>query len=147
MNLNLQVENKNVFLEMGCYGIGISRIVAAAIEQNNDDKGIIWPKQISPFSIALIEINPKKESKLNSMCNSLYLSLKENGFEVLWDDREQSPGTKFNDIELIGIPQIIILGEKLLQENKVELKERGVEKTLLVQFEEVLDYLQKYKNN
>ena len=147
MNLNLQVENKNVFLEMGCYGIGISRIVAAAIEQNNDEKGIIWPKQISPFSIALIEINPKKESKLNSMCNSLYLSLKENGFEVLWDDREQSPGTKFNDIELIGIPQIIILGEKLLQENKVELKERGVEKTLLVQFEEVLDHLQKYKNN
>ena len=142
MNLNLQGEKGNIYPEMGCYGIGISRIVAAAIEQNNDEKGIIWPKQISPYQIALIEINPKKEPSLNLMCQKLYESLKKNGQEVLWDDREQNPGVKFSDMELLGIPQMIIVGEKSFKENKVEFKKRDEEKTTLLGLQEVLTRLE-----
>ena len=142
MKLNLQGEKGNIYPEMGCYGIGISRIVAAAIEQNNDEKGIIWPKQISPYQIALIEINPKKEPSLSSMCQKLYESLKKNGQEVLWDDREQNPGVKFSDMELLGIPQMIIVGEKSFKENKVEFKKRDEEKTTLLGLQEVLTLLQ-----
>lgn len=142
MKLNLQGEKGNIYPEMGCYGIGISRIVAAAIEQNNDEKGIIWPKQISPYQIALIEINPKKEPSLNLMCQKLYESLKKNGHEVLWDDREQNPGVKFSDMELLGIPQMIIVGEKSFKENKVEFKKRNEEKTTLLRLQEVLTRLE-----
>ena len=142
MKLNLQGEKGNIYPEMGCYGIGISRIVAAAIEQNNDEKGIIWPKQISPYQIALIEINPKKEPSLSSMCQKLYESLKKNGQEVLWDDREQNPGVKFSDMELLGIPQMIIVGEKSFKENKVEFKKRDEEKTTLLGLQEVLTRLE-----
>ena len=142
LNLNLQGEKGNIYPEMGCYGIGISRIVAAAIEQNNDEKGIIWPKQISPYQIALIEINPKKEPSLNLMCQKLYESLKKNGQEVLWDDREQNPGVKFSDMELLGIPQMIIVGEKSFKENKVEFKKRDEEKTTLLGLQEVLTRLE-----
>ena len=142
MKLNLQGEKGNIYPEMGCYGIGISRIVAAAIEQNNDEKGIIWPKQISPYQIALIEINPKKEPSLNLMCQKLYESLKKNGQEVLWDDREQNPGVKFSDMELLGIPQMIIVGEKSFKENKVEFKKRDEEKTTLLGLQEVLTRLE-----
>ena len=142
MKLHLQGEKGNIYPEMGCYGIGISRIVAAAIEQNNDEKGIIWPKQISPYQIALIEINPKKEPSLNLMCQKLYESLKKNGQEVLWDDREQNPGVKFSDMELLGIPQMIIVGEKSFKENKVEFKKRDEEKTTLLGLQEVLTRLE-----
>ncbi len=142
MKLHLQGERGNIYPEMGCYGIGISRIVAAAIEQNNDEKGIIWPKQISPYQIALIEINPKKEPSLNLMCQKLYESLKKNGQEVLWDDREQNPGVKFSDMELLGIPQMIIVGEKSFKENKVEFKKRDEEKTTLLGLQEVLTRLE-----
>ena len=142
MKLKLQGEKGNIYPEMGCYGIGISRIVAAAIEQNNDEKGIIWPKQISPYQIALIEINPKKEPNLNLMCQKLYESLKKNGQDVLWDDREQNPGVKFTDMELLGIPQMIIIGEKSFKENKVEFKKRDEEKTTLLRLQEVLTRLE-----
>ena len=142
MKLHLQGEKGNIYPEMGCYGIGISRIVAAAIEQNNDEKGIIWPKQISPYQIALIEINPKKEPNLNLMCQKLYESLKKNGQDVLWDDREQNPGVKFSDMELLGIPQMIIIGEKSFKENKVEFKKRDEEKTTLLRLQEVLTRLE-----
>ena len=141
MKLVLQGDKGNIFPEMGCYGIGISRIVAAAIEQNHDDKGIIWPDAISPYEIALVEINPKGDKALKKLCSQLYNSLKEKGHEVLWDDRDQSPGVKFSDMELIGIPRMIILGEKSFKDNKVEFKIRGQEKISLLVPEEIEDKL------
>lgn len=141
MKLVLQGDKGNIFPEMGCYGIGISRIVAAAIEQNHDDKGIIWPDAISPYEIALVEINPKGDKALKKLCSQLYNSLKEKGHEVLWDDRDQSPGVKFSDMELIGIPRMIILGEKSFKDNKVEFKIRGQEKISQLAPEELEDKL------
>ena len=142
MKLTIQSENGNIHPEMGCYGIGISRIVAAAIEQSHDDKGIIWSKEISPYTTALVEINPKGEKNLKNLCNQIYTSLKERGHEVLWDDRDQSAGVKFSDMELIGIPQMIIIGEKSFRENKVEFKMRGEDKIVSLIPDEVLNKIQ-----
>ena len=142
MKLTIQSENGNIHPEMGCYGIGISRIVAAAIEQSHDDKGIIWSKEISPYTTALVEINPKGEENLKNLCTQIYTSLKERGHEVLWDDRDQSAGVKFSDMELIGIPQMIIIGEKSFRENKVEFKMRGEDKIVSLTPDEVLNKIQ-----
>ena len=142
MKLTIQSENGNIHPEMGCYGIGISRIVAAAIEQSHDDKGIIWSKEISPYTTALVEINPKGEENLKNLCTQIYTSLKERGHEVLWDDRDQSAGVKFSDMELIGIPQMIIIGEKSFRENKVEFKMRGEDKIVSLIPDEVLNKIQ-----
>ena len=139
MKLTIQSENGNIHPEMGCYGIGISRIVAAAIEQSHDDKGIIWSKEISPYTTALVEINPKGEKNIKNLCTQIYTSLKERGHEVLWDDRDQSAGVKFSDMELIGIPQMIIIGEKSFRENKVEFKIRGEDKIVSLTPDEVLN--------
>ena len=142
MKLTIQSEKGNINPEMGCYGIGISRIVAAAIEQSHDDKGIIWSKEISPYTTALVEINPKGEENLKNLCTQIYTSLKERGHEVLWDDRDQSAGVKFSDMELIGIPQMIIIGEKSFRENKVEFKIRGEDKIVSLTPDEVLNKIQ-----
>ena len=142
MKLTIQSEKGNIHPEMGCYGIGISRIVAAAIEQSHDDKGIIWSKEISPYTTALVEINPKGEKNLKNLCTQIYTSLKERGHEVLWDDRDQSAGVKFSDMELIGIPQMIIIGEKSFRENKVEFKIRGEDKIVSLTPDEVLNKIQ-----
>tara|TARA_B100000686_G_scaffold15675_1_gene14804 strand:+ start:60998 stop:62266 length:1269 start_codon:yes stop_codon:yes gene_type:complete len=139
MKLNIQGEKGNINPEMGCYGIGISRVVAAAIEQNHDERGIIWPKEISPYSIVIVEINPKGDESLKEFSSKIYTNLKEKGHSVLWDDREQSAGVKFSDMELIGIPEMIIVGEKSFKENKLELKIRGEEKTTLLDKEEFLN--------
>ena len=139
MKLSIQTEKGNVHPEMGCYGIGISRIVAAAIEQNHDEKGIIWSKEISPYGTALIEINPKNNNNLKSQCSEIYNSLIKNGHEVLWDDRDQSAGVKFSDMELIGIPQMIIIGEKSFKEGKVELKVRGEDKITTLDLDETIN--------
>ena len=142
MKLTIQSEKGNIHPEMGCYGIGISRIVAAAIELSHDDKGIIWSKEISPYTTALVEINPKGEENLKNLCTQIYTSLKERGHEVLWDDRDQSAGVKFSDMELIGIPQMIIIGEKSFRENKVEFKIRGEDKIVSLTPDEVLNKIQ-----
>ena len=142
MKLTIQSEKGNINPEMGCYGIGISRIVAAAIEQSHDEKGIIWSKEISPYTTALVEINPKGEENLKNLCTQIYTSLKERGHEVLWDDRDQSAGVKFSDMELIGIPQMIIIGEKSFRENKVEFKIRGEDKIVSLTPDEVLNKIQ-----
>ena len=142
MKLTIQSEKGNIHPEMGCYGIGISRIVAASIEQSHDDKGIIWSKEISPYTTALVEINPKGEENLKNLCTQIYTSLKERGHEVLWDDRDQSAGVKFSDMELIGIPQMIIIGEKSFRENKVEFKMRGEDKIVSLTPDEVLNKIQ-----
>ena len=138
LNLKIQNHSTDIYPEMGCYGIGISRIVAAAIEQNHDDKGIIWPEALSPYQIALIEVNPKKKSEVTSICQSIYESLTEHNCNVLWDDREQRAGVKFSDMELIGIPNSIIVGERSTTENIVEIKKRTSEKPELVPVSEVI---------
>lgn len=109
---------------MGCYGIGVSRIVAAAIEQNHDENGIVWPEPLAPFQIVLIPINLSKSYRLREMCEKIYAELIEAGYDVLYDDRQERPGVLFADADLIGIPHRLILGEKGLDANIVEYKAR-----------------------
>ena len=128
----LDENGKHKILSMGCYGIGVSRIVAAAIEQNHDKYGIIWPDAIAPFKVALIPMNMHKSHRVKEVAESLYTQLKEAAIEVLFDDRKERPGVMFNDMELVGIPHTIVIGERNLDENKVEYKNRrSGEKQLL----------------
>ena len=115
---------KSRYMQMGCYGIGISRIVAAAIEQNHDKAGIIWPEAMAPFSIALIGLNKHKSYRVQTACEQIYRGLIEAGFEVLWDDRAARPGVIFADMDLIGIPHRLVVSERSLDENMVEYKFR-----------------------
>tara|TARA_Y100000768_G_scaffold301199_1_gene234996 strand:+ start:1432 stop:2709 length:1278 start_codon:yes stop_codon:yes gene_type:complete len=138
LNLRIQGENSDIHPEMGCYGIGASRIVAAAIEQNHDEKGIIWPKALAPFEVALVEVNPKKKEEISNQCSDIYNLLKENDIEVLWDDREKRPGVKFNDMEVIGTPITVIIGERTLETGEIEIKKRLDEKPQLVSHQDLI---------
>ena len=120
----LDKDGKAVTMPMGCYGIGISRIVAAAIEQSHDDKGIIWPASIAPFDVAIVPIGMHKSEKVASMVNELYEKLRQLGISVLLDDRNERPGVMFADIELIGIPHRIVVGDRGLDNGVVEYKSR-----------------------
>jgi len=125
MNASVLNENgKNQVMTMGCYGIGITRAIAAAIEQNHDDKGIIWPAALAPFQVALLPMNMHKSERLKAATEKLYLELKEAGFDVLFDDRKVRPGFMFSDMELIGIPHRIVLGDKGLDNGMVEYRAR-----------------------
>lgn len=126
----LNKEGKASTLFMGCYGIGVSRLVAAAIEQNNDDKGIIWPHSIAPYDINIIAIGYDKNQEIATAANDLYGQLKEMGYEVLLDDRKDGYGTKIKDSELIGIPLNIIIGKQFTENKEVELKSRSGESSL-----------------
>ena len=138
LNLRIQGENSDIYPEMGCYGIGASRIVAAAIEQNHDEKGIIWPKALAPFEVAVVEVNPKKKEEISNQCSDIYNLLKENDIEVLWDDREKRPGVKFNDMEVIGTPITVIIGERTLETGEIEIKKRLDEKPQLVSHQDLI---------
>jgi prolyl-tRNA synthetase len=116
-------------LYMGCYGIGVSRLVAAAIEQNNDDKGIVWPHGIAPFDINIIAIGYEKDQKISEAADSLYAELITMGYGVILDDRKDGYGTKMKDSELIGIPLNIIIGKQFIENNEIELKARTGEST------------------
>ena len=109
---------------MGCYGIGISRIVAAAIEQNHDEKGIIWPKAISPFEILIIVLNDKNDSSVLDQALKIYQELKSDGVEVLIDDRDERAGVKFADADLLGIPKQVIVGKRGIEKNIIEVTSR-----------------------
>jgi len=122
-------EKNNV--EMGSYGIGISRLVAAVIETSHDDKGIIWPKSISPFDIGLINLNIKNKD-LTKVSDDIYDYLKKNNVDVLYDDTSERPGEKFANMDLIGIPYQIILGEKFLKDSCFELKNRKTNKIMKI---------------
>ena len=126
---------------MGCYGIGASRIVAAAIEQNHDEKGIIWPNSLSPYEVVIVEANPKSKEDIKTKCEDVYNLLIENGLDVLWEDTDKRPGVKFADMELIGIPIMIIIGDKALKNNQLELKTRKDEKPIMVSHEDLLNTL------
>ena len=138
LNLRIQGENNDIHPEMGCYGIGASRIVAAAIEQNHDEKGIIWPKALAPFEVALVEVNPKKKDEIKEKSSEIYNLLKENDIDVLWDDREKRPGVKFTDMEVTGMPLIIIIGERTLETGEIEIKKRQDEKPQLVSHQNLI---------
>ena len=138
----LNNEGKASTLFMGCYGIGVSRLVAAAIEQNNDEKGIIWPHSIAPYDINIIAIGYDKNKEIASASNQLYLQLKEMGYEVLLDDRKDGYGTKIKDSELIGIPLNIIIGKQFTENKEVELKSRSGESSInpISDIETILDF-------
>ena len=121
----LNKEGKASTLYMGCYGIGVSRLVAAAIEQNNDEKGIIWPHSIAPFDINIIAISYDKSEEIASASQNLYKELTQMGYDVLLDDRKDGYGTKMKDSELIGIPLNIIIGKQYLENKEIELKSRN----------------------
>ena len=141
LKLRVQGDDGDIYPEMGCYGIGASRIIAASIEQSHDDKGIIWPKSLSPYEVVIVEANPKKKENIKNTCEEVYKILRENGTEVLWDDRDKRPGVKFTDMELIGIPIMIIVGDKSTEDNKVEIKMRLEEKTDRVSPQDILSKL------
>ena len=122
---------------MGSYGIGPARIAAAAVEQNHDKDGIIWPKSISPFDVEILPLNMKDPATIE-VAEKLYRELSEKGLDVLMDDRDERAGVKFKDADLIGIPIQIILGEKNLKEQLVEIKDRRTKEVLKVKVEEVL---------
>ncbi len=132
-------ESKKINLLMGCYGIGVSRIVAAAIEQNNDDKGIIWPPSISPFDIALIEIDGHKDKSIRDFTTTIYKKMKELNIDVIYDDRDSKLGSKLTDWELIGIPTLAIIGSKEVKNNVVTLKNRIKDTKIEITIENLLD--------
>ena len=120
----LDENGKETVMTMGCYGIGVSRVVAAAIEQNHDDQGIIWPRALAPFQVALLGMNQKKSQRVREACAQLHAELTDAGIEVIWDDRDVRPGVMFADMELIGIPHRVVIGEKNLDKDMVEYRAR-----------------------
>lgn len=129
-------------LMMGCYGIGISRIVAAAIEQNHDQQGIIWPPALAPFQVAIIPMNMHKSTRVQAVAEQLYAALTQAGIEVLFDDRKERPGVMFADMELIGLPHQIIIGERNLDEQLVEYKSRRSGERDTIKIDEVVNFIQ-----
>ncbi len=125
LNANVQNENSRAqILEMGCYGIGVTRVVAAAIEQNHDNRGIIWPESIAPFQVCIVPMQMHKSPRVKEVAEALYQTLTEQGIEVLFDDRSERPGVMFSDMDLIGIPHRIVIGERGLDNGMIEYKYR-----------------------
>jgi prolyl-tRNA synthetase len=120
----LGADGKNVILEMGCYGIGVTRVVAAAIEQNHDKYGIIWPDAIAPFQVAIVPMNMHKSERVQEAAEKLYAELTAAGIEVLFDDRKERPGVMFSDMELLGVPHTIVIGDRSMDEGNFEYKNR-----------------------
>ena len=135
---------KGIDVFMGCYGVGVSRIVAAAIEQNHDDKGIIWPYAIAPFHVNVICLDPKKEEVLKE-CESVYQIIKDAGHDVLLDDRDIRAGQKFTDNEILGIPYSIVIGPKNFSNNSFEFVPRKTNKKLDLNIDEIKQRLEEEK--
>ncbi|MDN5449653.1 MAG: proline--tRNA ligase, partial [Enterobacterales bacterium] len=113
-------DGRNQLMTMGCYGIGVTRVVAAAIEQNHDDRGIIWPDAIAPFQVAILPMNMHKSFRVKDLAESLYDSLRAKGIDVIMDDRKERPGVMFADMELIGVPHTIVIGDRNLDSDEIE---------------------------
>ena len=136
----LDEAGKSKEMVMGCYGIGVSRVVAASIEQNNDENGIIWPMAIAPYEVNVIPVNVKYEEGMK-YAEELYKNLKEAGIDIIMDDRDISPGVKFKDSDLIGFPLRVVVGEKNFKDGKVEIKMRRDKDFKLMDKAEVLAYI------
>jgi prolyl-tRNA synthetase len=131
----------NQVMQMGCYGIGVTRIVGAAIEQNHDDNGIIWPGPLAPFDVVLVPINMHRSDDVREAAEALYAELTEAGLEVLLDDRDARPGVKFADAELIGIPHRVVVGDRGLAKGELEYRHRRDTESRDLKREEVLELL------
>ena len=143
----LDEAGKSVAMPMGCYGIGVSRVVAAAIEQNHDDNGILWPDAIAPFQIALVPIGYGKSDKVRETMDRLYSELVHAGFDVLLDDRDERPGVIFADMDLIGIPHRLVVGDKGLAKGTVEYKGRRNNQAREVQLDQIIRYMRETVNH
>ncbi len=142
MNATVLDENgKSVTMTMGCYGIGVSRVVAAAIEQHHDDNGICWPASIAPFEVVICPIQMKKSELVRETTEQLYNELMKAGIDVLLDDRDIRPGVMFADMELIGIPHRVVIGERSLKENQVEYRLRTAEENQMIASDDIVAYL------
>jgi len=142
LNASVLDENgKEKIMTMGCYGIGVSRVVAATIEQNYDDQGIIWPLPIAPFQLSLIPINMTKSEAVATYCESLYQQLSSKGIEILFDDRNLRPGMMFADHELIGIPHRLVVSEKGLIAGNLEYRARSSDSNESIAIDQVETFL------
>lgn len=132
-------------MQMGCYGIGVTRIVAAAIEQNHDDSGIIWPDAIAPFHVGIVPLNAHKSPEVMQVAEKLYSDLQAAGYDVLLDDRDKktSPGVKFADMELVGIPHRIVVSDRGLADGNVEYKARRAADKEVIALDDILNHIQK----
>ncbi|MCX0333286.1 proline--tRNA ligase [Acinetobacter radioresistens] len=136
-------DGKPLTVTMGCYGIGVTRVIASAIEQNYDEKGIIWPAAIAPFEVAIVPMNAHKSPRTLEAAEALYIELQAQGFDVLLDDRNERPGVKFSDLELTGIPHRIVIGEKGLDAGTFEYKGRTDTESVNINKDELLAKLAK----
>jgi prolyl-tRNA synthetase len=140
MNATVQDQDGNdVTMLMGCYGIGVTRIVGAAIEQNHDDKGIIWPEPLAPFDVILVPINMHRSDALREAAEALYAELQDMGLEVLFDDRDARPGVKFADAELIGIPHRLVISDRGLEAGELEYRHRRDTESRMMKREDALN--------
>ncbi len=148
LNANVQNENsRSQILEMGCYGIGVTRVVAAAIEQNHDDRGIIWPDNIAPFQVCIVPMQMHKSPRVKAAAEQLYQTLTNQGIDVLFDDRSERPGVMFSDMDLIGIPHRIVIGERGLDKGIIEYKYRQDNNAQEIAENEFMDFLTQRLSN
>ncbi|HSN52351.1 MAG TPA: proline--tRNA ligase [Woeseiaceae bacterium] len=143
----LDSDGRERILEMGCYGIGVTRIVGAAIEQNHDERGIIWPEPLTPFNVVLVPINMHRSEAVRDAAQSLYAELTDMGLEVLLDDRDARPGVKFADAELIGIPHRLVISERNLANGEVEYRHRRATESRNLKRDAALKLLQEHALN
>ena len=134
-------DGRNQVLTMGCYGIGITRIVAAAIEQNHDERGIIWPDALAPFQVAILPMNMHKSFRVQQLAEELYQQLSAKGIDVILDDRKERPGVMFADMELIGVPHTIVIGDRNLDNEEIEYKNRRESEKQMIKTSEIVAYL------
>ncbi|MBU9853713.1 proline--tRNA ligase [Rahnella bonaserana] len=142
MNATVQGEDgKNQLMTMGCYGIGVTRVVAAAIEQNHDDRGIIWPDAIAPFQVAILPMNMHKSFRVKDAAEALYKELRSHGIDVILDDRKERPGVMFADMELIGVPHHVVIGDRNLDAEELEYKNRRTGEKQMIKQSDIVEYL------
>jgi prolyl-tRNA synthetase len=134
-------DGRNQVLTMGCYGIGVTRVVAAAIEQNHDERGIIWPDTIAPFHVAILPMNMHKSFRVQELAEKLYNELRGHGIDVILDDRKERPGVMFADMELIGVPHSIVIGDRNLDNEEIEYKGRRDGEKKMIKTGEIVDFL------
>ena len=126
---------------MGCYGMGVTRLVAASIQQNNDSRGIIWPEALTPFDVVIIPINLRKSYRVKDVAKRLYDTLKQSGYDVLLDDRDIRPGAQFADADLIGVSHRVVVSDKELDQDMIEYKNRSSDKVKMIKLDKLVDYL------
>ena len=144
MNATVQdAEGNDITMVMGCYGIGVTRIVGAAIEQNHDERGIIWPEPLTPFDVVIVPINMQRSDALREAAEALYQELSDQGYDVLFDDRDARPGVKFADAELIGIPHRLVISEKGLAAGELEYRHRRDAEAQVLKRDDALAMLDK----